>query len=76
MTHLHLGTCAMLVEKFPWDSLGYLSPLGLRVGASGAGGGAWGTVNRFSHLALGGSAAYSLHRKWSPRQLCARASRR
>ena len=74
MTHLHLSTCAMLVETFLWDSLGCLAPLGLRVAAGGAGGGARGTVNRFSRLALGGSAAFSLHWKWSPRQLYARAS--
>ena len=74
MTHLHLGTWAMLVETFLWDTLGCLSPHGLRVGAGGAGGGARGTLNRFSRLSLGGSAAYSLHWKWSPRRLCARAS--
>ena len=66
MTHLHLGTCAMLVEKFLWDSMRRLSLLGLRVGAGGAGAGACGTLNRSSHLALGGSAAHALHRKWSP----------
>ena len=56
----------MLVEKFLWDSMGRLSPLGLRVGAGGAGRGACGTVNHLSRLALGGSAADSLHWKWSP----------
>ena len=63
MTHLHLGTCAMLVETFLWDSLGCLSPHGLRVGAGGAGGGARGTVNHISRLALGCSAAFCLYWK-------------
>ena len=44
-TYLHLDTSAMLVEKFLWDWLACLSPLGLRVGA---GGGAHGIVDRFS----------------------------
>ena len=73
VTYLHLGTSAMLVEKFLWDWLACLSPLGLRVGAGGAGGGAHGLVGRFSCLALGASPAHLLHRKWSPRDLCGRA---
>ena len=39
-------------------------------GGTGAGGGAHGLVDRFSCLALGASPAYSLHRTWSPRDLC------
>ena len=62
------------VEKFLWDWLGGLSPLGLRVGAGGAGGGAHGLVDRFSCLALRASPAHSLHRTWSPRDLCEPAS--